>query len=37
MINKELLTSIRTIIPIALLILFTIYLITSDPNIVCTY
>lgn len=37
MINKEFLTSIRTIIPIALLILLTIYLISSDANIVGPY
>ncbi len=37
MIIKQLLTSIRTIIPIALLILLTIYLISSDPNIVGPY
>ncbi len=37
MINKELLTSIRTIILIAIFILFTIYLISSDPNIVGPY
>ncbi len=37
MIIKELLTSIRTIIPIALLILLTIYLISSDLTIVGPY